>query len=119
MFIRKTVTTTASTQEKLDFMLSLPEGGQGATHVVNYKTQDFAAEVKGATSGHGADVIVDFVGKTHWHKNIDVLAVDGRMTLVSFLSGESLCPFSSVSLRFAFHAILSHHCAIYLYNVSL
>lgn len=85
---RKTVITTASTQEKLDFMLALPEGGKGATHAVNYKTQDFASEVKSITSGHGVDVIVDFVGQSHWQKNIDSLAIDGRMTLVAFLSGE-------------------------------
>lgn len=99
MLVRKTVTTTASTQEKLDFMLKLPDGGQGATHVVNYKTQDFAAEVKSVTSGHGADVVVDFVGQSHWHKNIDVLAVDGRMTLVSFLSGKLLCQSAPSAFR--------------------
>ena len=59
----------------------------GATHGVNYKTQDFAAEVKNITGGTGADVVIDFVGKSHWHKNIDALAKDGRMTILATLSG--------------------------------
>lgn len=60
----------------------------GATHVANYKTQDFSAEVKKTTQGKGVDVIIDFVGQSHWNKNIDSLALDGRMTLLAFLSGE-------------------------------
>ena len=81
---RKTVTATASTQEKLDWLLSLPAG---PTHAVNYKTQNFAEQVKQITQGHGTDVIVDMVGQSHWDRNIDALAVDGRMTLLAFLSG--------------------------------
>lgn len=76
---------TASTSEKLDWLLSLPNG---ATHAVNYKTQDFAAEVKNITNGKGVNVIIDFVGPSHWQKNIDALALDGRMTLLALLSGE-------------------------------
>ena len=79
----KTIIATASTSEKLDFLLKL-----GATRAVNYKTQDFAAEVKEATGGKGVEVLIDFVGKSHWHKNIDSLAFDGRMTMLAFLSGE-------------------------------
>ena len=84
----KTVTATTSTQEKIDFLLQIPSG---ATHGVNYKTQDFAAEVKKITGGKGVDVIIDFVGRTHWQKNIDSLARDGRMTLLATLSGMLRC----------------------------
>jgi NADPH:quinone reductase-like Zn-dependent oxidoreductase len=38
------------------------------------------------------DVIVDVVGKTHFEKNIASLAVDGRMTILAFLSGKFGCP---------------------------
>jgi NADPH:quinone reductase-like Zn-dependent oxidoreductase len=55
---------------------------------VNYKTQNFAEEVKKVTDGKGADVVIDFVGKSHWDQNIEALAVDGRMTILSFLSGK-------------------------------
>lgn len=83
--ISKTVTATASTNDKLDLLLTMPNG---ATHVANYKTQDFSAEVKKITQGKGVDIIVDFVGQSHWNKNIESLAVDGRMIMLALLSGE-------------------------------
>ncbi|KAJ3507066.1 hypothetical protein NLJ89_g6511 [Agrocybe chaxingu] len=78
------VIATASTQEKIDWLLGLPNG---ATHGVNYKMQDFAAVVKDVTQNKGADVVIDFVGQSHFSKNIDALAVDGRMTMLALLSG--------------------------------
>jgi len=93
IFGANTVTATASTKEKLDWLLSIPNG---ATHVVNYTTEDFAEQVKKTTSGKGVDVIIDFVGRTHWEKNIDSLAIDGRMILLAFLSGSEV---PSVNLR--------------------
>lgn len=88
----RTVVATASTREKLDWLLAMENG---ATHAVNYKTQDFAVEVKKVTNEKGVDVIIDFVGQSHWAKNIDSLAVDGRMTMLSTLSGSTV---SSVNL---------------------
>lgn len=82
----KNIIATASTQEKLDWLLSYPEG-PNATHAINYKTQDFAEEVKKITGGKGVDVVIDFVGQSHWAKNIDSLAVDGRLTLLAVMSG--------------------------------
>jgi NADPH:quinone reductase-like Zn-dependent oxidoreductase len=61
----------------------------GPTHTVNYKTQDFAKECETITNGEGVNLIIDFVGKSHWDKNIASLAIDGRMVLLSFLSGET------------------------------
>ncbi|KAK0189213.1 quinone oxidoreductase [Armillaria mellea] len=83
----KNVITTASTKEKLDWLLSIPNG---ATHGVNYKTHNFAAESLKITHGKGVDVILDFVGQTHWKGNIDSLAVDGRMTIFALLSGYTI-----------------------------
>ena len=60
-FYSTTITATASTKEKLDWLLSLPAG---ATHAVNYKTQDFAEETKKITDGKGIDVLIDFVGQS-------------------------------------------------------
>ncbi|KAJ8475027.1 hypothetical protein ONZ45_g15753 [Pleurotus djamor] len=68
------VIATASTQDKLDFLTSIPNG---ATHGVNYKEQDFAAETKKITT------------KSHWAKNIDAMAMDGRMTMLAMLSGSN------------------------------
>lgn len=80
----RTITATTSTQEKIDWLLNLPNG---PTHAANYKTQDFVAAVKDVTGGKGANVIIDFVGQSHFNKNIDALAVDGRMTMLALLSG--------------------------------
>ncbi|KAK0488625.1 quinone oxidoreductase [Armillaria novae-zelandiae] len=73
-----------------DWLLSI------ATHAVNYTTHDFAAEALAITHGHGVDVVLDFVGQTHWEGNIDALAVDGRMTIFALLSGYTI---PSVDLR--------------------
>ncbi|KZV70381.1 quinone oxidoreductase [Peniophora sp. CONT] len=86
-FGAKTVTATASSKEKLDWLLSLPAG---ATHVANYRTEDFADVVKDATGGHGADVVIDMVGQSHWERNIKAMAVDGRMTILAFMSGNEV-----------------------------
>jgi len=85
VFCANTVTATASKRGKLDWLLSIPNG---ATHAVNYTVDDFAEEVKKTTNGKGVDVVIDFVGRTHWEKNIDSLAVDGRMIVLAFLSGN-------------------------------
>ncbi|KAF8531976.1 quinone oxidoreductase [Gautieria morchelliformis] len=81
------VITTASSSAKLEWLLKMPNG---PTHAVNYKTQDFAAEVKTITDGKGVDVIVDFPGQSHFVKNLDALAVDGRMTMLALLSGAEV-----------------------------
>ncbi|KAF9221531.1 quinone oxidoreductase putative [Gyrodon lividus] len=87
VFGASSVTATASTKDKLDWLLSIPNG---ATHAVNYRTEDFAAQVKKTTNGRGADVVIDFVGRSHWEKNIESLAIDGRMTILALLSGNEV-----------------------------
>jgi len=82
--IRRTITATASTADKLDFLLSLPVG---ATHVANYKNQNFVDVTNGATGGKGVDLIIDAVGQAHLKRNLDALAMDGRVTLLSLISG--------------------------------
>ncbi|GJJ15390.1 hypothetical protein Clacol_009666 [Clathrus columnatus] len=81
------VITTASTSEKLNWLINLPNG---PTHTINYKTEDFASEVKKITNRRGVDVIVDFPGQSHFVKNIDSLAMDGRMTMLAMLSGNEV-----------------------------
>ncbi|KAF8578924.1 quinone oxidoreductase [Ramaria rubella] len=93
----KNVITTASTAEKLDWLLGLPNG---PTHTINYKTQDFATEVKKITDGKGVDVIVDFPGQSHFVKNIDALAVDGRMTMLALLSGGEVKAFNLLPILY-------------------
>lgn len=68
-----TVTATASSQSKLDALLRMPNG---ATHVANYKTQDFSEEVLKNTNKKGADVVIDFVGQSHWNRNLVSLPLE-------------------------------------------
>ncbi|KAH6899836.1 hypothetical protein B0T10DRAFT_7257 [Thelonectria olida] len=74
---------TAGTQEKCDFITSK----LGATAAFNYKTQDWAEEIKKATGGKGVDYIVDFVGGNYFQNNLNVAARDGRIVLLGTLSG--------------------------------
>jgi len=83
----KIVAGTASSKEKLDFITSMPNG---ATVGFNYKEEDFSAEIKKATDGHGADVLIDFVGQSHWQKNIDSLAADGQMVMLGLMGGNKI-----------------------------
>ncbi|KAF9468670.1 quinone oxidoreductase [Collybia nuda] len=81
------VIATASTQEKTEWLLNIPNG---ATHTANYKIDDFSTVVKDVTNGKGVDVVIDFVGQSHWKKNIDSMAVDGKMTMLALLSGSEV-----------------------------
>ncbi|KAJ8661737.1 hypothetical protein O0I10_002544 [Lichtheimia ornata] len=78
----KRIFITAGSDEKVAFCESL-----GATKGINYKKQEWAEEIAKETSNRGVDVIIDFVGKDYFEKNLGTLAVDGRMVLLAFLSG--------------------------------
>src|ERR1700710_2046272 len=58
------VIVTVGSQQKADACLKL-----GADVAINYKTQDFVAEVKKVTSDAGADVILDMVGGDYIERN--------------------------------------------------
>jgi NADPH2:quinone reductase len=59
----------------------------GADLVVNYRTQDFVAEVLQATQKKGADLILDMVGGEYINRNLACLAMDGRLVMIAFLQG--------------------------------
>lgn len=59
----------------------------GADVVVNYRTQDFVAEVEKATDGAGVNVILDVVGGKYLQQNIDALAIGGRIVTIGLASG--------------------------------
>jgi len=85
------VITTAGSEEKLNFLKSMP---CGPTDTINYKTGDFAQTVKEATDGKGVNLIIDFIGKDYWNKNIESLALDGRMVHLAVMSGDQVPDFS-------------------------
>ena len=73
---------TASSASKLELAQSL-----GAKVLINYKEQDFVEEVRKATDGHGADVILDVMGAKYLQRNIDALAVAGRLVIIGLQGG--------------------------------
>jgi putative PIG3 family NAD(P)H quinone oxidoreductase len=74
---------TVGNDEKADFCRSA-----GAAHSINYRTADFAEEVKRITSGAGVDVILDMVGAPYLQRNLASLRRDGRLVYVAFLEGS-------------------------------
>jgi NADPH:quinone reductase len=76
------VIVTVGSKEKADACLK-----RVANHKSNYKTGDFVAEVKTATSGAGANVILDMVGGDYVERNFDAAAVDGRIVQIALLGG--------------------------------
>ena len=75
---------TAGSDEKCRACLEL-----GAKHAINYKQADFVAETKAATSGAGVNVVLDMVGGPYLANNLDVLASDGRVTIVATQGGRT------------------------------
>ncbi|MFL2433832.1 MAG: NAD(P)H-quinone oxidoreductase [Vicinamibacterales bacterium] len=76
------VFTTAGTKEKCEACLSL-----GADLAINYKNEDFVEAVQAATQGRGVDLILDMVGGTYLHRNLDSLAVEGRLVVIALMGG--------------------------------
>jgi NADPH2:quinone reductase len=76
------VIVTVGSQDKADACVKL-----GADRAINYKTEDFVAEVKTATSGAGANVILDMVGGDYVERNYDAAAADGRVVQIAVLGG--------------------------------
>jgi NADPH:quinone reductase len=69
----------------------------GAAHAINYRTQDFAAEVKRITGGAGVKVVYDSVGKDTWDKSLDCLRPFGLMASFGNASGP-VAPFAPGAL---------------------
>ncbi|MFF8989736.1 NAD(P)H-quinone oxidoreductase [Streptomyces sp. NPDC014983] len=76
------VAVTAGTREKLERCAEL-----GADILINYREQDFVAEVKEATGGAGADVILDNMGAKYLDRNVQALAVNGRLAIIGLQGG--------------------------------
>ena len=77
-----TVIVTAGSDEKCAACVQ-----QGADHAINYKTQDFVAEVKRITGGRGVDVVLDMVGGDYLPREVECTAEDGRISLIAVQGG--------------------------------
>ncbi|MFD0023090.1 NAD(P)H-quinone oxidoreductase [Streptomyces sp. NPDC058382] len=59
----------------------------GADILIDYREQDFVEEIGKATDGAGADVILDIVGAKYLERNVQALAVNGRLAIIGLQGG--------------------------------
>jgi len=76
------VFTTAGTAAKLDVCREL-----GADVGINYRDEDFVERIREETAGRGVDVILDNMGATYLARNVDALAVGGRLVSIGMQGG--------------------------------
>jgi putative PIG3 family NAD(P)H quinone oxidoreductase len=76
------VITTAGSPEKLAVCTDL-----GADVAINFREEDFVEAVRGATDGHGADVILDNMGASYLGRNVEALATEGRLVIIGMQGG--------------------------------
>jgi len=90
-----TVIATAGSAEKVAFCLAV-----GADHAIDYRTQDFEAEVARITGKRGVNVILDMVGGDYAQKNLKCLALEGRLVQIAFLKGSRIeCDWRHIMLK--------------------
>jgi putative PIG3 family NAD(P)H quinone oxidoreductase len=61
----------------------------GAERAIDYREVDFVAAVRDATGGRGVDVVLDIIGGDYLSRNIEVLAVEGRLVQIGLQGGSS------------------------------
>ena len=76
------VFATAGTQEKARVCEKL-----GAVRGIDYHTEDFVEVVRKETGGKGVDLILDMVAAAYFARNLEALAVEGRLVVISLISG--------------------------------
>ncbi|WP_395295185.1 NAD(P)H-quinone oxidoreductase [Kitasatospora hibisci] len=76
------VAVTAGSAEKLARCTEL-----GADIAIDYREQDFVEVLREATGGAGADVILDIMGAKYLQRNVDALAVNGRLVIIGLQGG--------------------------------
>ena len=77
------VFTTAGTPDKLAACAAL-----GADVTINYRDEDFVEVVKERTDGAGVDVILDNMGAKYLQRNVDALAIEGRLVIIGMQGGS-------------------------------
>jgi NADPH:quinone reductase-like Zn-dependent oxidoreductase len=75
---------TSSSDEKLERAREL-----GADATVNHADGDVKAAVREATSGRGADIVVEHVGEATWRTSLDAAARGGRVVVCGATSGPN------------------------------
>jgi len=75
---------TSSSYEKLEMAKNW-----GAEHGINYRSADFAQEIRNLTNKRGVDVVVDCVGGESWVKSLTSLAKGGRLVTCGATAGAN------------------------------
>jgi len=89
-----TVIVTAGSAEKCSACLAL-----GAHHAIDYRSQDFSAEVLRLTNGRGADVVLDMVAGDYVAREVACLAEDGRLVIIAVQGGTAASLDAGLVLR--------------------
>jgi NADPH2:quinone reductase len=79
------VATTAGTDAKCGFCLELR-----AEIAINYRVQDWAAELARWAHPHGIDAILDMIGGDYFPKHIELLATGGRLVQIATSHGSQV-----------------------------
>ncbi len=59
----------------------------GASHAIDYKKENFAEAIQKLTNGQGVQVIIDFIAAPYFQMNLDSLALEGRLIMLSLIGG--------------------------------
>lgn len=93
---------TASNEAKLDLVRKL-----GADAAIDYTKDDWAEQVKAATGGQGADIILEMVGGEIANQSLQCLAPFGRMVIYGAASGQ-IAQFTGIQLMYKNQAIIGY-----------
>ena len=77
------VIVTAGSDDKCAACVAL-----GADHAINYRTQDFVAEAQRITDKRGVDVVLDMVAGEYVAREVECLALDGRIAIIAVQGGS-------------------------------
>jgi putative PIG3 family NAD(P)H quinone oxidoreductase len=78
------VLVTAGSAAKLERCAEL-----GADAGINYRSEDFVERARALTDGRGADVVIDIMGAAYAERNLDAVAVDGRIIVLGLQGGTN------------------------------
>ncbi|HVN68881.1 MAG TPA: NAD(P)H-quinone oxidoreductase [Candidatus Binatia bacterium] len=74
---------TAGSREKCEAVVAI-----GAVRAIDYKNEDFVAAVRAFTGGRGVDVVLDIVGGEYIARDLECLALDGRIACIAMQGGR-------------------------------
>ena len=80
-----TIYVTAGSKSKCDACLAL-----GADAAINYRDEDFVERVGALTGGRGVDVVLDMVAGDYLARNLECLAVEGRLVIIAVQHGPKV-----------------------------